>query len=182
MKWMLIRHGLTRGNLERRYIGCNTDEALCPQGVAQLRAKAYPPVGRVFASPMRRCLETAEILYPGVPLEIVDDFRECDFGAFENKNHAELNGRADYQAWIDSGGEARFPGGECRAGFAERCARAFEELLRRELMEDCAIIAHGGTIMAIMERYARPPGAWYDFMVPNGGGYVLVPLISQMQI
>ena len=82
MKWVLIRHGMTRGNRERRYIGARTDEPLCPEGVAQLRAKDYPRVERVFASPMRRCLETAAILYPGVPVEIVEDFREGDFGAF----------------------------------------------------------------------------------------------------
>ena len=36
---------------------------------------------------MRRCLETAEILYPGIRSEIVPDFRECDFGTFEYKNY-----------------------------------------------------------------------------------------------
>ena len=173
MKWVLIRHGMTRGNRERRYIGARTDEPLCPEGVAQLRAKDYPRVERVFASPMRRCLETAAILYPGVPVEIVEDFRECDFGAFEGKNFAELDGRADYQAWIDSGGEARFPGGESCAEFARRCVRAFEGLLRRGIREDCAIVAHGGTLMAIMEKYARPSRTYFDYQVGNGEGFIL---------
>ena len=175
MTWILIRHGMTRGNLERRYIGMRTDEPLCPQGVAQLRAKAYPPVRRVFASPMARCLETARMIYPGIPLEVVGDFRECDFGAFENLNHDALNGRADYQAWIDSGGELPFPGGESRAAFADRCVRAFERLRRRGIREDCAIVAHGGTIMAVMARYARPAGSYFDYQVPNGEGFLLRP-------
>ena len=72
---------------------------------------------------MKRCLETAAILYPDVPVEIIPDFRECDFGLFENKNHAELNGRQDYQAWIDSVGELPFPGGEGRRKFAAHCGR-----------------------------------------------------------
>ena len=122
---------------------------------------------------MKRCLETAVLLYPDVPTEVVEDFRECDFGDWDNKNYAELNGSADYQAWIDSGGEKPFPGGESRAEFAARCVRAFDELLTRNLQEDCAIIAHGGTIMAIMERYAHPCGAYYDFQVSNGCGFVL---------
>ena len=29
MRWVLIRHGQTQGNLEHRYIGCRTDEPLC---------------------------------------------------------------------------------------------------------------------------------------------------------
>lgn len=173
MKWALIRHGLTQGNLERRYTGCRTDEPLCPLGAEALRARAFPPAARVFASPMKRCLETAAILYPGAPVEIIRDFRECDFGAFENKNYAELSRRADYRAWLDSGGELPFPQGESRAEFAARCANAFSALTRRGLSEDCALIVHGGTIMAIMERFAVPKGRYYDFQAANGEGYLL---------
>jgi len=174
MSVVLIRHGQTRGNLERRYIGCRTDEPLCTAGIAALRERAYPPVCRVFVSPMRRCLETAAILYPNIEPEIVEDFRECDFGAFEGQNYAELSGRADYQAWIDSGGELPFPGGEGRASFEKRCVDAFEALLARNQRNDWAIVAHGGTIMAIMERYARPAGAYYDFQVECSQGFVLI--------
>ena len=173
MKWVLIRHGQTQGNLEHRYIGCRTDEPLCEKGREKLNATAYPIVQRVFVSPMKRCVETAALIYPGIPVEIIEDFRECDFGGFENLNYADLNGRADYQAWIDSGGELPFPGGESRREFADRCLRAFHGLLKRDIREDCAIVAHGGTIMAIMEEAARPKGSYYDFQVKNGSGYIL---------
>jgi len=171
MKWILIRHGQTQGNLEHRYIGCRTDEPLCPEGIAALQGRAFPPVARVFVSPMKRCLETAAILYPDVPVEVIEDFRECDFGDFENRNYAELNGNACYQAWIDSGGELPFPGGESRAQFAARCVAAYESI--REQAEDCAVIAHGGTLMAIMEKFARPAGSYFEFQVKNGCGFVL---------
>ena len=88
---------------------------------------------------MRRCVETANLLYPGVPQAIIGSFRECDFGDFENKNYAELNGRADYQAWIDSGGELPFPHGESRAQFAARCVTAFEQIRQQD--EDAALEA-----------------------------------------
>ena len=91
-----------------------------------MNAKRVPPVSRVFVSPLKRCIETAALLYPDITPEIIPDFRECDFGEFENKSYADLNGRADYQAWIDSGGEQPFPGGESRAQFAARCVAAFE--------------------------------------------------------
>ena len=171
MKWVLIRHGKTQGNLERRYIGSRTDEPLCAQGIAELKEKRCPTVQRVYVSPMKRCIETAAILYPGVPADVVEDFRECDFGDFENLNYIELNGRKDYQAWIDSNGEMPFPNGESRAVFAARCVRAFEKVSGQA--EDCAIIAHGGTLMAIMERFARPAGCYYDFQVKNGEGFLL---------
>lgn len=172
MRALLIRHGLTRGNLERRYIGCRTDEALCPEGMAALAGVAAPPVSGVFVSPMLRCVQTAALLYPGVEPIVVEDFRECDFGAFEGRSAAELAGDAAYQAWIDSGGELPFPGGESRRQFAERCARAYAALAE-EARGDVALVVHGGTIMAVMERFARPAGGYFDFMAPCGGGFVL---------
>ena len=172
MKWVLIRHGQTQGNLEQRYIGSGTDEPLCAKGKEALAASAYPAVRRVFASPMKRCIETARLIYPHIEPEIVEDFRECDFGAFENKSYAELSGRGDYQAWIDSGGEMPFPGGESRADFAARCVAAFEHL---DAQEDTALVVHGGTIMAIMASFAAPKGSYYNFQARNGEGYVLYP-------
>lgn len=168
----LIRHGQTPGNAQGRYIGSRMDEGLSEAGRAALTGRSAPKARRVFVSPMRRALETARLLYPLLEPEIVADFRECDFGEFEGKNYAELNGRSDYQAWIDSGGQLRFPGGESREEFVERCVRAWDAL-RPTLKEDCALIAHGGTIMAIMAHCARPQGDYYDFQVKNGEGFLL---------
>ncbi|MBR4234802.1 MAG: histidine phosphatase family protein [Clostridia bacterium] len=173
MKLYLIRHGLTKGNLERRYIGCRTDEELCEEGIARLRALRLPPVGRVVASPLKRCVQSAQILYPGVKPELVPDFRECDFGDFEGKNYTELSGDPAYQAWIDSNGELPFPGGESRKQFAERCVRAFKRLNLFAGGSDCALVAHGGTLMAIMEACAVPHGEYFDFQTGCAEGFVL---------
>ena len=172
MRYLLIRHGQTAGNLEGRYIG-RTDESLCSQGVAALRARRYPPVNRVLVSPMRRCLETAALITPGCPVTVVEDFRECDFGVFEGKNYAELNGRADYQDWIDSGGTLPFPGGESRDGFSRRCVAAFERAAAELDDGCCAVIVHGGTVMAVMEAFARPHRPYFDWQVGCGEGFVL---------
>ena len=173
MSLILIRHGKTPGNLAGRYIGCRTDEGLCAEGIAALKQMNYPSVRRVICSPMKRCLETAEIIYPRLACTIVPDFRECDFGDFEGKSHAELNGRADYQAWIDSGGALPFPGGESRSSFSARAVRAFEALLPGLWDIDTALVVHGGTVMAIMEAYANPRRSYFDYQVHNGAGFIL---------
>ena len=61
----LIRHAVTKGNLEGRYIG-HTDESVCEEGMAQLKDimenyGEYPQVDAVFSSPLKRCTETAKI-------------------------------------------------------------------------------------------------------------------------
>lgn len=57
-----IRHGMTQGNLEGKYIG-STDLPVCPEGYRQLDdLKAhyeYPKVEAVYSSPMLRCRQTA---------------------------------------------------------------------------------------------------------------------------
>ena len=69
MKLFMIRHGATAGNLEKRYVG-RTDEGLTEQAVFFLQEEALKlrelagNVAAIITSPMKRCLETAEILFP----------------------------------------------------------------------------------------------------------------------
>lgn len=168
---ILLRHGATLGNLEGRYVG-RTDEPLSAEGRAALAALQFPPAALVYVSPMRRALETARLIYPCAPLTPVEGFRECDFGAFEYHNHAELEGDARYQAWIDSGGMSPFPGGESRKAFVRRTLRAFDALPAFPEHENTAIVAHGGTLMALLSERALPRRDYFDWRVPSGSGYL----------
>ena len=189
---ILIRHGKTAGNLLGRYIGSRTDEPLCDEGREGLAGKQLPEVERLYVSPMKRCVETAEILWPGFDrkkMQKVTDLRECDFGDFENKNYKELSGNGDYQAWIDSNGTLPFPNGESMDAFKSRCleaiARIVEEVSGAEQewiasgktgIFRAGIVVHGGTIMAILEQYGYPKAAYFDYQVKNGCGYRLTPV------
>lgn len=173
MKIYLIRHGKTKGNLERRYIG-STDEPLCPQGIEELlqkrTLKIYPASPEKLAvSPMLRCRQTAQLLFPGVEQAVIPDFRETDFGRFENKNYLELSHDPAYQRWLDSNGTLPFPEGENHEAFCKRCAAAFQSLSeqwQKDNVRTAAIVAHGGTIMAILSH--RIPSDFYDWQVKNG--------------
>lgn len=158
-----------------RYIG-TTDEPLCPEGAAALQKDALWQPERVYASPLLRCRQTAAILWPDIPTELVEGFRECDFGEFENKNYRELNGNAAYQAWIDSGGTLPFPGGESPSKFKGRVQTAFSRTIEEASLAGyrrIALCVHGGTIMAIMEKWGIPPGEYYRWQVKNGEGFDL---------
>ena len=189
---ILIRHGKTAGNLLGRYIGSRTDEPLCDEGREGLAGKQLPEVERLYVSPMKRCVETAEILWPGFDrkrMQKVTDLRECDFGDFENKNYKELSGNGDYQAWIDSNGTLPFPNGESMDAFKSRCLEAFARIVEEVSGAEqewiasgktgifrVGIVVHGGTIMAILEQYGYPKAAYFDYQVKNGCGYRLTPV------
>lgn len=189
---ILIRHGKTAGNLLGRYIGSRTDEPLCDEGREELAGKQLPEVERLYVSPMKRCVETAEILWPGFDrnnIQKVTDLRECNFGDFENKNYKELSGNGDYQAWIDSNGTLPFPNGESMDAFKSRCLEAFARIVEEVSGAEqewiasektgifrAGIVVHGGTIMAILEQYGYPRRAYFDYQVKNGCGYRLTPV------
>lgn len=181
MRLYLIRHGMTFGNTLGRYIG-TTDEPLTEDGRAALEQLSYPGTELLFASPLLRCRETAEILFPEMEPEIVKGFAECDFGAFENKNYKELDGNGDYQRWIDSNGTLPFPGGESPEAFRKRCVEAFDavmDICRKKKAGSAACVVHGGTIMSILAEYAVPGEEFYHWQVRNGEGYVCTVDLTQ---
>lgn len=63
IKIAMIRHGKTYGNTLGRYIGV-TDEPLCEEGKKELEQRTMDTVELLFVSPLKRCLETADVLYP----------------------------------------------------------------------------------------------------------------------
>ncbi len=174
---LLLRHGATRSNEEGRYLG-RTDESLSGAGKEKLlyakdRLVSEEP-DKLFCGPMRRCLETADLLFAKPPF-IIPEWTEMDFGAFEGKNHRELDGNAEYQAWIDSGGTLPFPEGESREEFILRSMQGFDRMMRELSGENetryVAAVVHGGTIMAVLSSLTGRE--YFDFQVPNGEGFMI---------
>lgn len=126
-----IRHGETEANAQRRYLG-KTDESLSERGrqllLSRQKQHVYPQADYLFCSPMKRCLETAQILYPMLPPVVIPEWEEMDFGRFEYKNYEELKDDPAYRRWMDGGGTTAFPGGESREAFVRRCRSGFQKM------------------------------------------------------
>lgn len=180
MTLVFIRHGATKANKQHRYLG-KTDEVLSEEGKQELLAyskrQCYPPVDTLFTSPMKRCVQTAEILYPELKPMQIEEWKEMDFGVFEGKNYIELREDKRYQAWIDSNGTLSFPEGESREEFIKRCDKGFQKVVEKikqikagDRHKTVGMIVHGGTIMALLSKYGK--GDYFDYQVANGKGYV----------
>lgn len=177
---VLLRHGETKANKEHRYLG-KTDEALSEKGKMQLandyKSHLFPHIDFLYASPMKRCIQTAEILYPELQPVLIKEWEEIDFGAFEGKNYMELREDERYQKWLDSNGTLSFPEGESREEFILRCDKGFRSMLEevRQTKESgehqtIGMIVHGGTIMALLSQYGG--GDYFGYQAENGRGYV----------
>ncbi len=172
----LIRHGKTKGNLEGRYVG-TTDEPLCEEGRELIReyvqAGLYPQVQAVFTSPMKRCKQTAAVIYPELNSQIITGLEETDFGIFEYKNYEELCRNPVYQQWIDSNGTMSVPGAESSETFSRRLRIGFGKMMQaceEQHITTAACVVHGGVIMEFMQMYGIPKEDYYYWQVNNGCG------------
>ncbi len=170
----LLRHGMTANNAEGRYQG-RLDVPLSPEGAQALRAADFTPE-TVHVSPLRRAVQTARILFPAAALETVGDLAEMDFGDFDGRTADEMAEDPAYRAWVEQGCSTRCPNGETRREFCERSCRAFAALVDQAAAqgrEHLVIVAHGGTLRAVMERFSEPHFEFFALPTPCGGGYVL---------
>lgn len=198
LRILILRHGATKGNAEKRYIGRRSQEPLSPEGGQFLKdnARNYPNAIMLFASPALRCQTTAKIVYPRLyPKRVtIDELNEMDFGVFEGRNYKDLEKDADYRYWVDGGCTGIIPGGENRADFIARTLTGFGKVVdtlekehidekrisisdsskftvadRGSEMFDAVIVAHGGTIMAILSSFTDED--YFSFEAAPGEGY-----------
>jgi len=167
---IMIRHGITMGNVEKRFMGCKTDIPLTKEGRSALLENEYPKVNLLFSSPMIRCVETASVIYPGQKPVLIDELKEIDFGDFENLNHKELNGNPEYQAWLDSAGKNKIPNGDDMNSYISRVSiglKKIKEIAREKGERKVAAVVHGGTIMAAGAYLGESD--YFSGIVDNGG-------------
>ncbi len=177
----LIRHALTQGTIDGKYIG-HTDEPLCDEGKAQLKDimenyGEYPEVDAVFCSPLKRCIETAQTIYPDRNPIILDDLREYDFGEFEGKTAEELKDDEDFIEWLaGTNPHKAAPFGDSQMRFNYRVCQAFEKIVDGVIeagVKNTAIVTHGGVIMSIMAAYALPEASMHEWLTPSCCGYTI---------
>jgi len=150
---LLARHGETDWNREGRFQG-HADPPLNRTGRAQAvdlsAALMAEQLAAVYSSPLRRALETAEVLATSHGLEPVpvDDLREVDVGSWSGLTRAEVEERfpAQFARWLDYG-----QGWEDGETYEEMGRRAVDALLQLAATHDgerVLAVTHGGPIRA----------------------------------
>jgi len=138
----LVRHGRTAGN-QVRYVGWG-DDPLDETGREQVRALtadlAAEPIDLVYASPLRRAVDTARPLAVthAAPLHLRDGLKEIDYGAYQDVLKAERKLRLRRNHRVE-----RMPGGESLRDVFDRVAVVRAEV-ETELSagRHVAVVAH----------------------------------------
>jgi len=180
---VLLRHGETDWNLERRIQG-QLDIALNAEGRRQAHAAARRLAAqpqryrlasaRIVSSDLARCRQTAEAiaLSTGLPVQTDARLRERHFGRFEGRTQAELRREFpdDYVRWAARDPDHDVAGGESLRHLDARVRAVFAELVRTHAGRTLIVVTHGG-VLDIVQRMCRglELSAPRDFDLPNAG-------------
>ncbi len=179
LELVVVRHGVTQWNRERRYQGQRDIPLLLPDavpGLDRLREALMPfEFDSVYCSDLTRCRQTLAHASEGRedawPTHFDARLRELDFGDYEGRTYDELEALPAYRAWIDSAGEQAPPGGESTAELRQRLDGWFADMLR-----DCTppgrhrvlVVTHGGVIRELRRRF-EGIGFWEGGVVQAEG-------------
>lgn len=162
-KIFLVRHGQIDYGSEKRYIGI-TDLPLSNAGISQMaRLKEYfsgIELEKAFISPLRRCIQTADILLGGSNTDrvVLDELTEINMGEWEYRkidyikdNFREMYEKrgADIDIFIP-------PGGESFEQLQKRVMPAFEHIVE-STAGNILIISHAGVNRVILSKLLEIP-------------------------
>lgn len=153
LKLILIRHGETDGNSQKRYLGV-TDISLNKNGIeeaSKLKEKLNKEkIDIVLSSPLKRAVETANFLSDNIVL--VDELREINFGLFDNLTYDEIVKKypAEHKMWLKAPYDFKFPKGESSLIMHKRVSAYIDKLLSKNKMGTIVIVTHAGVIRCII--------------------------------
>jgi 2,3-bisphosphoglycerate-dependent phosphoglycerate mutase len=170
----LVRHGETTYNAEHRIQG-QSDAPLSESGRRQSRAVADAlaecSIDAVYASPLRRALDTARDTADRHKLPVQTDARlmELNAGVFEGHLRSELADvyPEELARWL--GGEADFtiPGGESRQQLRQRGCDAIRSIAAGPYRQ-VAVVAHGGLLTVVLRALLNMQEPLPPFALANG--------------
>ena len=160
----IVRHGETDLNRQGRFCG-STDQVLNERGLAQAETLREPmskiALDRIYSSPLKRAVKTAECIRGGRDIEIVtaDGLSEIDCGEWETLRRDEIEKRwpGGIGLWETAPDLLRMEGGETFEDVQKRVSRALTDIVHRERGHRVAIACHLMTIQMIMLTVMQAP-------------------------
>ncbi len=153
MELMLIRHGRSLGDDEKRVEGAGWDAPLTECGIRQakllagrLKNEDYSP-DVVYSSPLKRALKVAKITACALGRDLVCDERlkEQDTGligglTYQQAEEENPEPKGGFRSYIPT------PQGESFLEHFARVTEFYSELLDRHMQDDICVVAHGFTL------------------------------------
>ena len=159
LRLLLVRHGETRWNEERRVQGAGSDTELNERGRAQAeqltQALKGEDLSAVYSSPLRRARYTAETIsrYHNLEAKLEPRLKEIDAGELESRMVDSLGYNLSQFLVPEAGGKMPdLPGGEGLDDLQERAWGAIQSILDAHDGGQVVVVSHYFTILTIICR------------------------------
>lgn len=169
MDIVFVRHGRTKCNIKGIYAG-KMDLPLSEKGIYEIEKLKETFKGenfdKVYVSPLKRALETAEIL--GYKGEKDERIREVDFGLFEGLTYKEIEKKypEDCRSWNDDYLNFRFPEGESLLEVYNRTCEFIMDI--PETCNKVLVVTHEGVIKCALSSIFERIDYFYRFTSEHG--------------
>ena len=178
MKLILVRHGETYWNEERRVQGGGSDIELNDAGLRQARKLASflknENIAAIASSPLNRAMVTARAIasYHQLPVEVANGLREIEVGELEGLPLSDLSTTfAQFlMRWWQGGWSEKLPQGESLVETQERAWKAIEPLLAEHKNETVVVVSHYFVILAIIFKALDLPLKYFTKLKVDPGG------------
>ena len=182
IKLILIRHGETPWNHQRRIQGGSSDTVLSPLGKRQIKslglALKEEKLSAIYSSPLKRAIETAKTIakyHDNLKVLIEPELRELEVGELEGVPITKLG--TDFSnfliQWREGEGTEKLPGGESLADLQSR-AWAIVQHIVAEHQGNVVLVSHYFVILTIISAaLGLPPSGIRRFRVSVGSISVL---------
>jgi broad specificity phosphatase PhoE len=151
---ILVRHGETDWNLERRWQG-HADPGLNDTGrrqAVELAARfASTSVDALYSSDLARARETADVIGEslGLPVSLDPRLREVDVGEWSGLTSLEIEARYPERDRARRDGATPWTRGESYEAMSARVLRALDEIATAHEPGRVLVITHGGPMRAV---------------------------------
>lgn len=157
-KVFLIRHGETLDEETGKVFKGSTDIPLSTIGVSRMKKAgeflASFKIDAVYTSALSRCIHSGTFIasHHGLDIQVEPQLNEVHFGAWEGQTFEEIKRRypEELKAWLADLENEAPPQGEALPDAQKRSVKVFEKIVSRHNGENCAIVAHAGTLRLIL--------------------------------
>jgi len=175
MKLILVRHGQTISNAEKRYQG-RIDAPLSEKGERQIKAVAEElkseKIDAIYSSTIGRALKTAKEIakFHKVLIEEKKELGEVSYGKFEGKTIAEVKAAfpGEYEKRRQNTYYHRPPGGETLVELEERVAPLVKKIISDFSGKTVVVVAHNNVNKIIIKHFlGYLPETVSEYFQPN---------------
>lgn len=164
-KLLLIRHGETTWNKNKRYSGVS-DVLLSKEGKRQAeklhKRLKCATIDKIYSSDRKRAIQTAKIVFKDKDFEKIYDLREIHFGIFEGLTYSQVMKKYPvvYKQWLKDPYSIKIPKGESLFEFKKRIISAIKKVIASNKNKTVAIVCHGGAISVILNHILKTKEFW----------------------